>query len=159
MNLMNNEISEKMGMQIKNAATFNHSAHNMLNAVINKEQNNEGILMMMIPDIILCAFTCELYIKSILFKEKIKFKRVHNLDDLFYLLDKETQEFIGEETIKGLKHYAPELEYNFKEKLKNNGDAFAQARYFYENGLSVDYLFLNVFVKVLEHTSKEIYTQ
>lgn len=149
----------KKGMQIKNAATYNHSAHNLLSEVINKSQGNEDVLMMMIPDIIICAFTCELYLKAMLYKENIKFGRTHKLDDLFYLLDKETQKFIEEETIRGLQHYTTNEKYDFINYLKRNGNAFIDIRYFYENSLSIDYLFLKVFVIVLENTSKQVYIQ
>ena len=156
---MENNNNTNRGLQIKNAAAFNHSAHNLLSTTVQQHQSDENILMMMIPDIIICAFTCELYLKSILYKEQISFERVHNLDELFYLLKKETQDFIEEETINGLRHYAPNRKYDFKISLKDNGNAFVQTRYFYEKNLSIDYLFLNVFVKVLEHTSKEVYDQ
>lgn len=149
----------KKGMQIKNAAIWNHSAHNLLSKVIDKNQGNEDIIMMTIPDIIICAFTCELYLKAMLYKENIKFGHTHKLNDLFYLLDKETQKFIEEDTITGLKHYAPNENYCFKDSLEKNGNAFIDTRYFYENGLSIDYLFLRVFVIVLENVSKQIYKQ
>ena len=57
---MENEDVKKTGMQIKNAATYNHYAHNLLSEVVNKSQGNKDVLMMIIPDIIICAFTCEL---------------------------------------------------------------------------------------------------
>ena len=54
---------------------------------------------MIIPDVIICAFTCELYLKAILCKEDIKFEHIHRLNKLFYLLDEDTQKFIEEETL------------------------------------------------------------
>lgn len=36
----------KRGMQIKNAATWNHSAHNLLSKMVDKSQDNEDVLMM-----------------------------------------------------------------------------------------------------------------
>ena len=101
----------------------------------------------------------ELYLKSILCNKGIKFEHIHRLNDLFYLLDKETQKFIEEETISGLQHFAPNEKYNFKDSIEKNGNAFIETRYFYENGLSIDYLFLKVFVMVLENTSKQAFAQ
>ncbi len=149
----------KKGMQIKNAATWNHSAHNLLSEMVNKSQNNEDVLMMVIPDVIICAFTCELYLKAMLCKENIKFNHVHRLNELFYLLDEDTQKFIEEETLRGLQHYAPNEIYNFNDVLEKNGNAFVEMRYFYENSLSIDYLFLKVFVIVLESISKQVFSQ
>lgn len=146
------------GMQIKNAATWNHNAHNLFSEVVNKSQNNEDVLMMIIPDVIICAFTCELYLKAILCKENIKFEHIHRLNELFYLLDEDTQKFIEEDTLRGLQYYAPNENYNFKESLEKNGNAFIEMRYFYEKGLSIDYLFLKVFVLVLENISKQVFT-
>lgn len=156
---LSSEDFVKKGIQIKNAATWNHSAHNLLSKVIDKSQGNKDIMMMTIPDIIICAFTCELYLKAMLYKENIKFGHTHKLNDLFYLLDKDTQQFIEEDTITGLKHYAPNENYSFKDSIEKNGNAFIETRYFYENDLSIDYLFLRVLVIVLENVSKQIYKQ
>lgn len=149
----------KRGMQIKNTATWNHSAHNLLSKMVDKSQDNEDVLMMIIPDIIICAFTCELYLKAMLCKKNIKFEHIHRLNDLFYLLDKDTQRFIEEETLRGLQHYFPNENYNFNDSIEKNGNAFIETRYFYENGLSIDYQFLRVFVIVLENTSKQAFVQ
>lgn len=154
---MNNIINKEKGIQIKNAATFNHNAHNLVSAVIKKEQNSEDILSMLIPDIMLCAFTCELYLKSILVKNEIPFGRTHELDKLFYILDQETQALIEKETIKELKCFDPDCEYNFREILINNGNAFIEVRYFYENGFSINYSFLVAFTNALGRVSRQVY--
>lgn len=158
---MKKEEVRLKSVQIKNAAVFNHSAHNLLSEVIEKSLNlnNENILMMITPDVIICAFTCELYFKAILYNEGIDFKQTHKLDELFLLLDTQTQKFIEQETISGLQHYDPKKVYDFKQTLKNNGNAFVQMRYFYEKNLSIDYLFLQVLVKVLEHTCNQVFKQ
>ena len=149
----------KKGMQIKNAATFNHSAHNLLSEVVNKMQNNEDVLLMIIPDTIICAFTCELYLKAMLCKENKKFDHIHRLNDLFYLLDEHIQKLIEEETLRGLQHYNPNNKYVFKDILEKNGNAFVEVRYFYEKSLSINYLFLTIFVIVLENISKQVYDE
>lgn len=157
-NIETGDITKK-GLQIKNAATFNHSAHNLLSEVVNKSQNNEDILMMIIPDIVICAFTCELYLKSILCKQNIKFEHMHKLDELFDLLDGDTQKYIEEETLRGLYRFEPNKKYVFKDSLKTNGNSFIDVRYFYEHSMSIDYLFLKVFVIVLENVSKQVYAE
>lgn len=86
---MKKEKIRLKSVQIKNAAVCNHSAHNLLSQVIEKSLNfnNENLLMMITPDVIMCAFTCELYFKAILYNEGIDINRTHKLDELFLLLD------------------------------------------------------------------------
>ena len=95
---MKKEEVRLKSVQIKNAAVFNHSAHNLLSEVIEKSLNlnNENILMMITPDVIICAFTCELYFKAILYNEGIDFKQTHELDELFLLLDTLLYNFIND---------------------------------------------------------------
>lgn len=143
---------------LRNAAVYNHNAHKLISCIVQKGMENENIRLMCIPDIILCAFTCELYLKDLIYKESVQdeYVRGHKLDELYLLLSDNVKNYIKDETLEGLKTYCPNREYDFDQSLKENGNAFVEVRYFYENNIKIDYLFLTVLVEVLENISRQI---
>ena len=144
-------------MYIKNAAVYSHTAHNLLNTVINSKPIGDEMKTMIIPDIIICAFSCELYLKAIIDRVYGKVCEVHRLDELYDLIPSDIQQCIRQETLEGLKTYAPNKKYNFEETLRKNGNIFVDARYFYEKNIDADILFLNILIQVLDHVSKYVF--
>lgn len=78
------------------------------------------------PIIVNCAFSCELFLKSLLSLENIEI-RTHNLDKLYEKLNAQDKEFILNNT--GFTD--PE---EFKGILNNHGDFFERFRYIHEEG-------------------------
>ena len=120
-------MSEKQNL-IRAAASCNYEAHKLLDSVISQHNGNKNILLMSVPDIILCAFTCELYLKDLLSKESAdgSIPRGHKLNELFLMLSEDTRQEIESETLEGLSFFCPNETYNFLESLKKNGNAFVE---------------------------------
>ena len=145
------------GMHIKNAAVYSHTAHNLLSRAINSKSMGDEVKIMIIPDIIICAFSCELYLKAIIHSVCGKVCDLHRLDELYKLIPPDIQQCIQQETLEGLKTYAPNRKYNFEETLRKNGNLFIDARYFYEKNIDADILFLNILIQVLDQVSEYVF--
>ena len=100
-----------------------------------------------VPAIVNVAFSCELFLKSML-KDGTK---GHLLSELFKEIPDSLREFIKDRMIinGGLKAEAV-----FDKRLENISNAFAEWRYFYEDshdGMTLDYEFLNFFALAMKN--------
>jgi len=73
------------------------------------------------------AFSCELFLKAILYKHNITPEKVHSLNDLFAMLPERIQE-----QIKGKASFRYESKDDFDMILKYNSNAFGFIRYAHE---------------------------
>lgn len=125
--------------KIANAGIYNDN-FTQLNKVV--------IAHTIIPAIVLKAFSCELYMKSLITNSNIK--KIHKLDELFMCLNKEDKDNIQEIIICVL---SKNNFYNidaFNEDLKKVANAFVDWRYFYENPeININLEFLNVLFETL----------
>ena len=93
-------------------------------------RNASNILDCTQPLIANAAFTCELYLKSLLLREKFNFyaiKKPENKHDLFDLYNHLSQQI--KEKIKGIHPCSNEKRENFELALKECGKAFEVLRY------------------------------
>jgi hypothetical protein len=81
-----------------------------------------------IPEIVNIAFSCELFIKSMLICEKTVYGKNHKLHELFKLLSLLVQ---GEVIIEVTQKLSIETG-SFDEVLERNGNCFYEWRYYYE---------------------------
>jgi len=144
---------------LENAHMFNR-AYVLLNERMQSGAKiyNEEDMKLIVPVVINCAFSCELFIKAMLKTVPKK----HTLDELFKALEPDVaariQEFMIEYMGRVKDGYSDE---NFLCDLEKNGNAFYEWRYFHEGtrDLRVDLQFLSGFltclkvVSVIENTS------
>ncbi len=140
-------LSEKMQLGIINKATGNNGTNN--------KANLDAALF--VPTVVNCAFACELFMKSMLPQNT----RGHKLNDLFASLDGDIQERIRNNTIGKMNNSTQTYsEVDFQSDLTNNGNIFAEWRYFHEgNSNTVNYQFITNLMKstfdvVLEERNK-----
>lgn len=101
------------------------------------------------PGITNGCFACELYLKTLLMKQKKVIKETHNLNILFNLINGKTQnQIIKKFTDNG---YTKEL---FTKKLKYIANGFKISRYDYENDYT--YYMLSGFIYEFIEALKEI---
>lgn len=81
-----------------------------------------------IPEIVNIAFSCEVFIKSMLICEKAKYGKNHKLHELFKLLSLSVQD----EVVTGVTQKLGIEAGSFDELLKQNGSCFYEWRYYYE---------------------------
>lgn len=109
-----------------------------------------------LPIISNISFACELFMKAILYKRRIEFKKEHNLFNLFSLLPTEYQTLLHER----YGDIPNKKSEDFEMELKEMGDAFVFHRYSHERKATVaDFGGLAGFAHVLKATiyeSKEI---
>lgn len=77
------------------------------------------------------AFSCELFLKAILYKHNITPEKVHSLNDLFAMLPERIQK-----QIKGKAVFKYESKEDFDMILKANSNAFGFIRYAHERKMS-----------------------
>lgn len=107
----------------------------------------EIIAQNIIPSIVLKAFSCELFLKSLVTDEV---KKVHKLNELFEHLKESDRQAIKSSVISKLTIKIDGYdETNFEEDLADVANAFVDWRYFYEEPRSIKMEFLNVLFDVL----------
>lgn len=110
------------------------------------------------PEAVNFAFSCELFLKTLLLFNEIPYKRKHKLEELFNELPKKYQLKIQEQC---LLKYGGEKDPFGLSFLSNVSDAFEKWRYCYEyDSLRLEIGFLQVLAKVLrEICSQELFNQ
>lgn len=103
-----------------------------------------------IPSIVLKAFSCELFFKSLIVAQQDDIKNIHKLDQLFAHINDTDKSTIKSLVISQLsitnQHYN---EINFDTDLGKAANAFVDWRYFYEEPRSINIEFLDVLFDVL----------
>ena len=109
-----------------------------------RKLNLTTIQFLPIPALTCIAFSCEIYLKTLLHCFGISHPKVHNLKKLFNLLPKDIQEKIRESYDNPLK---------FDNNLENAREYFATSRYLYEKeDRSFSFTFIEWFCKKLKET-------
>ena len=99
------------------------------------------------------AFSCELFLKSVLFRNKIDCRKEHDLYRLYKLLENEEQE-----TIKNMHKCGNIKREDFELNLKEIGKAFIILRYSYEKKrLAYNLQFLMELIMALNEFCTNIY--
>lgn len=73
------------------------------------------------------AFSCELYLKAMLYELDVDFRKIHRISDLYKLLPEEQQKKVRENV-----HFRHEKKDNFELVLEEISDVFVFLRYAYE---------------------------
>lgn len=131
-----------------------------LYATAAKELNRDSIepndLKLSIPRFTLESFSCELYLKALCSKERIEYKKIHGLKDLFLKLKTKDRNAImcilDECWLKENMAEHKMTENEFLERLDICSDVFPKGRYMFEEGnrcLS-ELAFLHFFTATLE---------
>lgn len=119
-------------------------------------QNGMGLFAQtMIPAIVLKAFTCELALKALISKANKDFGKDHKLDALYQILDECDKKEISKGVITRIKN--EKSDYNEKQfmiDLSENAKLFVDWRYFYENPVKANLLFLNALFDELKEYIK-----
>lgn len=101
-----------------------------------------------IPAIVLKAFSCELFMKSLVVTGNIK--KIHKLDELFNNLSQNDKDVIKERVVNAMINKLGTYDENsFNTDLDNVANAFVDWRYFYENPRTINLDFLNSLFTVL----------
>lgn len=101
-----------------------------------------------IPAIVLKAFSCELFMKSLVVTGNIK--KIHKLDELFNNLSQNDKDVIKERVLNAMINKLGSYDENsFYTDLGNVANAFVDWRYFYENPRTINLDFLNSLFTVL----------
>lgn len=140
--------------EIKVGAHVFGQAANILNAVAeaalkaDEFAGKKNLAQNIIPTIVLKAFSCELFLKSLVITGKIK--KDHELDKLFNNLSQNDKDSIKERVVNAMKNSQGTYdENNFNTDLNNIANAFVDWRYFYENPKTINLDFLNNLFTVL----------
>ena len=153
---------EKEQIKIRRGAdTFANSAiilEKFTKAGINGDNfpngHQEIMVQNFIPEIVLKAFSCELFLKSLIKNDNIK--KIHKLDELFECLNKDDKDTIRESIIQFKSQKDSYTNDNFNSDLERVANAFVDWRYFYEKPRSINIEFLNVlFIILREYTHRK----
>ena len=108
------------------------------------------------PKIANAAFACEIFLKTILFYNRISYKREHNLEKLYSLLPDEYKKTIEQEC---LRNYGKTTDAFGLSYLSNIAESFNEWRYSFEHHhLSIEIGYLYMFCEVLrEICCKDLY--
>lgn len=105
---------------------------------------------MMVPALVLRAFSCELILNSLIVKAKKDAGSSHKLNDLYHEVDALTQNAIADAVIRKMQLYNANYEMpDFLTDLDNVAQLFAEWRHFYENPRALNSTFLDVFFNEL----------
>lgn len=127
--------------------------------MMNREAFQMEDIELAFPVVMTQTFSCELYLKALLTKNNISYRRTHDLYELFNCLDENTRAKIL--------HYYKEIcgtDNDFLVRLQENNIEFSKWRYYFEIDLNkepggfhvVDVPFLDDFLVSLEKTILEI---
>ncbi|WP_418578756.1 hypothetical protein [Hungatella sp.] len=145
---------EKTFESIKNAVdAFDRAAKIIYSEEIKIPKEDLELDSLIMPGIVLNAFSCELALKAIGVKRGIDVKHIHFLDKLFFILPEEDKDKISKKVIEiyGITETAQEG-YNrnsFDKDLKSISNVFEECRYFYECSRTVKLIFLLKFSQIL----------
>lgn len=111
---------------------------------------------LIIPEIVNIAFSCEVFLKSLLVFSEIEFGKEHELKELWSLIPPSLKDDINNEiTLMGIEF---EDENGFNDLLERSSNAFAKWRYIYEfSGLSGYPGFLRAFSDALREVCCQKY--
>lgn len=139
--------------KIKNAsAIFNHAScilfqyfnHGM-------KENIEVEKSLIIPQVVLEVFSCELGLKSLLMKEEISYNRIHKLYDLFKTLPAELQVNIQSLTETSCEKQGL-FDSDFESNLMQISNMFIELRYYFEeNEKNISPIFIESFHDAIKH--------
>lgn len=116
-------------------------------------KGKEIIAQNIIPSIVLKAFSCELFMKSLALTGNIK--KIHKLDDLFNCLSDADKEAIKSGVInKMISIIGQYAESDFSVDLGKVANAFVDWRYFYEDTRTIKIEFLNSLFDILWNYKK-----
>lgn len=115
----------KFGMQV-----FNRSLIKLHSEAINSLQNDDGC--MVIPEVVITAFACEIGLKALAYKRGIQVGNKHGLADIYALLNQEDKSEIENRTISFLSEERGYDGHQFETDLQGISDLFVKMRYFYE---------------------------
>ncbi len=122
--------------------------------IINLAQGSNGMdgkatldAALFVAVVVNSAFSCELFMKSMLPKGT----KGHKLDELFYLLDNDIQSRIEKITVNRMKELKKTYcSMDFQSDLNSNSNKFAEWRYFHEKGnCSANIQFISRFMKAI----------
>lgn len=140
------------------ARVFGQAAHTLGvvgQAVLKADdfKGKEMIAQNIIPSIVLKAFSCELFMKSLVLSGDIK--KIHKLDELFNCLSDTDKCAIKSEVVNKMngtiRQYA---DGDFEVDLGKVANAFVDWRYFYEDTRTINIDFLNILFDTLWNYKK-----
>lgn len=122
------------------------------------KKDNEVIRQRVVPEAVNLAFSCEIFLKTLLFFNDVKYKRKHKLEDLFDELPQKYKTEIEERCF--LEYGVLHDSFGFS-LLSNVSDAFEKWRYCYEHhNLQLEIGFLCIFATILRDIcSQELFGQ
>lgn len=135
------------------ARVFGQAAHTLgvVGQAVLKADDFKGkeiIAQNIIPSIVLKAFSCELFLKSLVSTGDIK--KIHKLDELFECLNPTDKESIKKSVVKKMVNTVKQYAKNdFDVDLSKVANAFVDWRYFYEDTRTINIEFLNSLFDVL----------
>lgn len=107
----------------------------------------------LIPSIVLKAFSCELFMKSLIVTGDIK--KIHKLDELFLCISDTDRNKIKNEVINKMSSEERQyIESDFDVDLKEVANAFVDWRYFFEDTRTIKLGFLDCLFDVLWEYTK-----
>lgn len=116
-------------------------------------KGKEMIAQNIIPSIVLKAFSCELFLKSLVISGDIK--KIHKLDELFDCLSDADKDAIKAAVVNKMNGMIGQYaESNFIVDLGKVANAFVDWRYFYEDTRTINIKFLNVLFETLWNYKK-----
>ena len=111
-------------------------------------KGKEMIAQNIIPSIVLKAFSCELFMKSLVLSGDIK--KIHKLDELFNCLSDTDKSAIKEEVVSKMNETIGQyVDSDFFVDLGKVANAFVDWRYFYEDTRTININFLDILFDTL----------
>ena len=147
------EFMGKSYEEIRNGANIFATATKALDAIgtagleqMEQTESGKALAQMMLPAIVLKAFSCELALKALAAKNQEAVGSVHKLNELYQKINKDTQKEISAVVIAVMKETSPEYsDVDFTEDLNKVAKVFIDWRYYYENSRSLNFAFLHSF--------------
>ena len=107
-----------------------------------------------IPQIVLMAFSCEMYLKSYISFQGGTVPRVHDLYELYRNLNKKIKSKLNKIITQKMRNYRQSYMIdNVEDDIRKIADVFEEWRYFYEKNNSIDIQFLESFFSSLKDPS------
>lgn len=147
------EFMGKSYEEIRNGANIFATATNALDAIgsaglLQVEQGSarSEMAQMMLPAIVLKAFSCELALKALAAKNQESVDSIHKLNELYRKISKDMQNQISTTVIIAMKETLPEYsDVDFADDLNKVAKVFVDWRYYYENSRSLNFAYLHSF--------------
>lgn len=144
---------KKQEIEMFNLANAYKNSYNIISDFANVKfpiqgRIDQAKLLCNIPAATLAAFSCELFMKSMLYAEDTSVIRLHDLSELFKKLQSEAQRQIRENTCSKYDALSNK-QIDFYKELDVCANLFITSRYCYEHGVRVNMIFVRCFLQAL----------